>query len=170
MRGLITKIFLLTIAGIVSSAVQATDLKISGNVVASACTVDSGSVSQEIDFEQLRSTDLKQAGSSTAWKPFSVKLNSCPATTNVATVNFSGTAAADDATLFANSGTAKNIDVQLARDAERSVILSNGSSMAVTVDAQHNAVYYLAARLYTVTGDTVPGTFTSQVLMSFTYQ
>lgn len=57
------------VASSMSWAVQATNINIAGNVVASACNVDSGSVSQDVDFGQLRSTDLKEAGTATDWKP-----------------------------------------------------------------------------------------------------
>lgn len=161
---------LLIAIGLISCAVTATELNIKGIVVASPCTVDSASVSQDVDFQQLRSTDLKQAGTATEWQPFSVKLTRCPASTSKSTVIFSGTPSTNDATLFANSGTAQNIDVQLVQYDDKSLVLSNGSSMTVEVDASHNAVYHLAGRLYTVTGSTIPGTFNSEVLMSFTYQ
>ncbi|MGO4744699.1 fimbrial protein [Serratia quinivorans] len=173
MSKLITSTLLLVAAGMMSSAVQATDLDINGIIVASACTVDSASVNQNVDFGQMRATDLKVAGSAGDWKSFAVKLTHCPASTSKATVTFTGTPSVDDATLYANSSAAaaaQNVAVQMVQDADRSVVQGNGSKMTANVDAQHSAIYNLAARLYSVQGNAVAGTFTSVVLLNFTYQ
>lgn len=170
MRALIENVLLIIVAGTMSGAVQAVNLNIAGNVVASACNVASGSVNQDVDFGQLRSTDLKEAGTATGWEPFTVKLTHCPASTSKVTVTFSGAPSADDATLFANSGTAENVGVQLVQDANKAAVQGNGSSMTVNVDAQHEATYALAGRIYSVNGNTVAGTFSSVVVMNFTYQ
>lgn len=169
MSKLITSM-LLVAAGMMSSAVQAADLNINGTVVANPCMVDSASVNQDVDFGQLRATDLKEAGSASGWQQFTVKLTHCPVSTSKATVTFTGTPSTDDATLFANSSTAQNVAVQMVQDADRSVVQGNGSKMTANVDAQHSAIYNLAARLYSVQGNVVAGTFTSVVLLNFTYQ
>jgi len=156
-------------AGMGSSAVQATDLNMTGEVVASACQVDNSSASQDIDFGQLRSTDLKEAGSATEWAPFTLKLIRCPLTTQSAKITLTGTPSEDAPTLFANSETAKNIAAQIALNNDRSVIIGNGNSVTAMVDAQHSVVYNFAGRLYSVNGNTTSGTFSSVVQMSFTY-
>ncbi|MBL5863881.1 type 1 fimbrial protein [Serratia fonticola] len=164
------KWMLLTIAaGIMSSAVQATDLTINGRVVATPCTVDTASVSQDVDFGQVRLNEMRVAGNASDWQSFEIKLVNCPPSTTSATVTFSGTPATADATLYANTGTAVNAAVQLAQAANKTLVQGNGSSMTVAVDAQHNATYALAGRLM-VFGDTGPGTFSSVVQMNFTYQ
>lgn len=170
MNPLFKSTLLMIIVGLISHAVQATDLNISGTVVASPCTVDTASVSQEVDFGQLRSTDLKEAGTASVWQPFEVKLINCPQSTTTAKVTFSGIPAAEDATLYANTGTASNVAVQMAPNADKSQVLGNTSSMTVNIDAQHNATYALAGRLYSVNGNTGPGTFSGIVQMNFTYQ
>ncbi|MNC55857.1 hypothetical protein D3C75_1054140 [compost metagenome] len=53
MNKLMKRIVLVTLAGVMSTAVQAANLNIDGIVVASPCIVDTGSVSQEVDFRQL---------------------------------------------------------------------------------------------------------------------
>ncbi|MGL5389659.1 MAG: fimbrial protein [Serratia sp. (in: enterobacteria)] len=170
MSALMKNILLIIAVGSMSWAVQATNLNIAGNVVASACNVASSTISQDIDFGQLRSTDLKEAGTATDWKPFTVKLSHCPLSTSKVTVTFSGAPSADDAALFANSGTAENVAVQMVQDDNKAVIQGNGSSMTVKVDAQHEANYALAGRIYSVNGNAVAGTFSSVVVMNFTYQ
>ncbi|MEX2952251.1 fimbrial protein [Serratia fonticola] len=160
---------LIIVAGIMSSAVQATDLTINGKVVATPCTVDTASVSQDVDFGQVRLTEMRAAGNTSDWEAFQVKLVNCPQGTTSSTVTFSGTPAATDATLYANAGTAVNAAVQLAQAANTTLVQGDGSSMTVLVDAQHIATYALAGRLM-VFGDTGPGTFNSVVQMNFTYQ
>ncbi|HEN3580541.1 TPA: fimbrial protein [Yersinia enterocolitica] len=145
-------------------------VNITGKVKASPCTVDTNSVSQSVDFGQQRSTDLKEAGTATPWQSFQVNLTNCPAGTRTATVTFAGPVSADDATLYANTGEARNVAVQVAQNVNKGIIQGNGSTMSVDVDAQHKATYALAGRLYSVNGNTTPGTFSSVVQMNFTYQ
>lgn len=169
MNELRKRTLLIIVAGIMSSAVQATDLNINGIVVASPCTVDTASVSQDVDFGQVRLNEMRAAGNASDWQSFEVKLVNCPPSTTSATVTFSGTPATADATLYANAGTAVNAAVQLAQAANKTLVQGNGSSMTVSVDAQHNATYALAGRLM-IFSDTGPGTFSSIVQMAFTYQ
>ncbi|NTY86575.1 type 1 fimbrial protein [Serratia fonticola] len=156
---------------LVSGSCGAVDMTLGGKVIATPCLVDTGSVSQEVDFRQLRATDLKTAGSSSEWQPFEVKLKSCPLSTSKVTVTLSGNVISGDATLFANAGTAANVAVQIAEDANRSNLLPNGGAgMTVNVDAQRNATYALVGRMNSPTGNTGPGTINSVVQMNFTYQ
>ena len=159
----------LLIITLACSGVQATELNITGDVLASACIVESSSANQEIDFEQLRSTDLKEAGSNTDWKPFTIKLVNCPVTTRQATVMFTGNPDRDDPTLYANNGTAKNIAVQLVTEADKTAVKGDKSKLTVPVTAEHSALFSLAGRLYSVKGNASSGTFNSLVQLSFTY-
>ncbi|MGL5387206.1 MAG: fimbrial protein [Serratia sp. (in: enterobacteria)] len=169
MSELMKRMWFVIAVGMASSAVQATDLNLTGTVVATPCTVDTGSVSQDVDFGQLRATDLTTAGNASPWMPFEVKLVNCPVSTTSAKVTFSGTRVSTDATLFANAGSAINAAVQMAQAANKSLVQGDGSSMTVAVDALHKATYALAGRVIS-TGNTGPGTFRSVVQMSFTYQ
>jgi minor fimbrial subunit len=155
---------------LVSGSCGAVDMTLGGKVIATPCQVDTGSVSQDVDFRQLRAADLKTAGSSSAWQPFEVKLNSCPLSTSKVTVTLSGNSVSGDKTLFANAGTAKNVAVQIAQDANRSNLLPNGGGMTVNVGAQRNAIYALVGRMNSPTGNAGPGTINSVVQMNFTYQ
>lgn len=169
MSELMKRTQLILVAGIMSSAVQATDLTMSGLVKASPCVVDASSVSQDVDFGQVRLSEMRAAGNASEWKPFQVKLINCPTNTTTVTVTFSGTPASTDATLYANAGTAPDAAVQMAQAANKSLVQGTGSTMTVPVDALHNATYALAGRLI-VNNDTGPGTFSSVVQMGFTYQ
>lgn len=84
-------------------------------------------------------------------------------------VTFNGQPAAEDPTLYANTGTAANAAVQMARDTNKAQVQGNGSSMNVPVDAQRKATFLLAGRVI-VSDTTLPGTFNSLVQMNFTYR
>lgn len=169
MSDLMKKTLLIMAVGVLSSAVQATDLKISGMVVATPCTVDTSSVSQDVDFGQVRLSEMRVNGNASDWKPFVVKLVNCPQGTTAVTATFSGTPAIADATLYANTGTATNAAVQMVQDANKTLVQGDGTSMTVSVDALHNATYALAGRLINF-NDTSAGSFRSIVQMNFTYQ
>ncbi|CAI1072564.1 putative fimbrial protein SthD [Serratia quinivorans] len=163
---------LLAFGSLMSFNAMASEINISGRVIASPCRVDSGSVSQTIEFDQLRSTDLKTAGTASNWKNVAVKLINCPVSTRQVTVTFDGTKSADDASLYANqqAGGASNIALQVAQQADTAKVQGPGSSMTAAVDTLHNATFLLAGRLYSPGGNTMPGKFSSMVLMSMTYQ
>ncbi|WP_260515791.1 fimbrial protein [Serratia fonticola] len=169
MSELMKRTLLLMAAGMMSYTVQATDLNISGVVLAAPCTVETGSVSQDVDFGQVRLSEMSANGNASEWQPFMVKLVSCPQGTTSVTATFSGTPSAADATLYANVGTASNAAVQMVQAANKTVVQSDGSSMTVPVDAQLNATYALAGRLIRF-DDTSAGSFRSVVQMNFTYQ
>lgn len=145
------------------------NINITGNVVASPCAVDTSSVSQDVDFGQVRLTEMRAAGNASDWKPFQVKLINCPQGTSSVTATFSGIPATADATLYANAGSAANAAVQLAQATNKTLVQGDGSSMTVSVDAQHNAIYDLAGRLISF-ADTTSGSFSSVVQINFTYQ
>lgn len=160
----------LLLAGLLSTGSHATEILISGVVVATSCEVDSSSVSQTVDFKQVRRSILFKPGGATDWKPFKVKLINCPATVSSATAKFTGTPSIDDSSLFANAGTANNVAVQIASDADKTQTLGPDSTMTVNVDAENNAIYALVGRLYSSKGGVSSGTFSSVVEMDFSYQ
>lgn len=163
-------VLLLSGVGIYQTHADPIQVNITGKVKSSPCTVDTASVNQTVDFGQIQNSNLQTAGEVSDWQPFEVKLVNCPTSTTAATVTFTGTPSTEDATLYANAGTATNVAVQMAQDNDRTQIQGNGSSMATTIDAQSNAIYNLAARLKTPTGNASAGTISSVVLMTFTYQ
>ena len=158
------------LAALLSLSVQAADINIDGTVVASPCTVDTASVSQDVNFGRVRRADLMVAGASSEWQPFEVTLKNCPASTTSATVAFNGTPFVGDSTLYANAGTAARVAIQMAQAANKTQVQGTGSSMTVNVDAQHNATYALAGRLISPAGNTGAGSVNSVVQMNFTYQ
>ncbi|WP_336220216.1 fimbrial protein [Citrobacter amalonaticus] len=154
------------------SAAYAADpvtLYIMGNVVASPCQISSDSVTKSVDLGQnLQASDLSTAGSSTAWVNFNINLTSCPAGTTKATMTMHGSADTNNpADMYASTGTANNIAVQL--QSQAGDLLGDGKS--ITGNIANNAYSYaLRARAYTKNGGVTPGTIISTVTATFVYQ
>lgn len=150
---------------------QATDLNISGTVVAAACTVDAGSKNQTVTFEQARAADYTRAGATGEWQDFSLTLSSCPTSTTQVTATFNGDTDHDDPTKFANSqGDATGMAMQI-MTRDHATEISPAGTLAVNVDgATRKAQFPLSARLYTPTGAVRAGEFNTTVQFTFTYQ
>nr|WP_238485709.1 fimbrial protein [Rahnella ecdela] len=157
-----------------SIQVRATDvvnINVTGNIVAAPCSVDTGSVSQTINFGQLLGTDLRTAGAASDWKSFQVRLNNCPAATVSATAAFSGAVYPGDPTLYLNNGSAANVAIQVVDDATKTSVKNSGSTMTVGIDpAQHNAIFALAGRIIAPAGSAGSGDINGVMQMTFTYQ
>ncbi|MCS3406718.1 fimbrial protein [Serratia sp. AKBS12] len=168
----LTTALLLVLGNLLSFATVASEINITGKVIASPCQMDSGSVSQTIDFEKLRSTDLKNAGTASDWKNVAVKLVNCPPSTRQVSVTFDGSKAAADSSLYANqlADGATGIALQVAQQADTGKVQGPGSTMTAAVDGLRNATFLLAGRLYSPGGSTSAGKFSSTVLMTMTYQ
>ncbi|WP_407438867.1 fimbrial protein [Lelliottia sp.] len=163
-------IFMLPLLSIVAIA-NATDLNISGKVVASPCTVDTASVSKEVELPRLQAHSLADAGTGGEWVDFNLDLNNCPVSTSQATATFSGTPDANDSTAYKNTGTASNVALQLSAKDDADTLYANGSNMKADINSStHSATFPLSARMYSPTGGVTQGTFISVVNISFTYQ
>ena len=151
--------------------VQATDINLSGTVVASACIVDTGTIDQTVTFEQARAVDYPRIGDTSEWQDFELTLSACPLSTTRVTALFSGDADSDDASKFANSqGSASGMALQITtRDHQTEI--SPEQTLAVSVDrTTRRAIFPLSARMYTPTGQVTAGEFKSIVQLTFTYQ
>ncbi|QBH97632.1 type 1 fimbrial protein [Limnobaculum zhutongyuii] len=150
--------------------VHAADVNISGKVIAAACTVSPILIAgQEVSLGNMGRSLFQNANDTGTWISFSLDLTNCPAGTTKSTVTFNGTPDSTDNTLFANTEPAGSAASHMAKDADRSVVLSNNSTMTVNVDAG-TVTFPLAARLYTPLGAAEPGQVSSSVLVNFTYQ
>ncbi|MFA3778401.1 fimbrial protein [Yersinia sp. 1652 StPb PI] len=162
---------ILLISGILSSECMAaaSDLSISGNVVASPCVIDVDSANQTIDFGQSRSGDFVTAGQGGEWKPFSIMLTECPLTTRHVMVSLTGTSNPDDDTLYINTGSAPHVGIQIA-EGQTQQILRPGSQVTVAVDSISKKVTIpLVSRLYS-TGQISAGSVRGALQLNFTYQ
>lgn len=156
---------------------QAADVAVEGKVITSSCTVSLPLVSgQQVNLGTLLGrTQFQLPGKTGDWESFNLNLTNCPPGTSKATVTFTGTPDGTNATLFANTEpaatAAPNMAVQMALNADRNQVLSNGDSMTVNINTTNNtATFPLAARLYTPLGGVQAGKVSSSVLVNFTYQ
>lgn len=115
-------------------SVQATDINLSGIVIASACIVDTGTKEQTVTFQQARAVDYLKVGDTSEWQDFELTLSSCPPSTTQVTALFSGDADTDDATKFANSqGSATGMALEImTRDHQTEI--SPADTLAVKVN------------------------------------
>ncbi|WP_035891522.1 fimbrial protein [Siccibacter colletis] len=154
----------------ISNAVDST-MTFTASVVASPCTVSSESITKTIaldDGNGLQTKDLQSAGATSKWVDFNISLTDCPAGTSRVTATFNGTEDSDDPAYYKNSGTAKNIAVQLDSKGG-ALILSNGKSYIVDITTGATEIP-LSARTITTNGGVTPGTVQTVVTANLTYQ
>ncbi|MHA7845543.1 fimbrial protein [Serratia sp. D1N4] len=155
----------------VSYSALAVDLKITGTVKASPCTVvaDSGNnINVDLGTDIQATTLTAQKGS--PWKPVVVRLKDCPTTTTSITAAFSGTQADEETGLYKNAGDADKVQIEL-QDVATGVRKGNGSTLvAPVVLATNDATFNLQARAYSSTGGAAPGSVIGTVQVAFTYQ
>ena len=148
-------------------------LNITGKVVASPCEVSTDSVSMDIDLgggKDLQTADLNAAGSSSAWIPFKVSLENCPAGTSSVTATFHGTSdAGDPETLYSNTGTATNVAVQLEGKSEEPYGDGKTSKIIIADAVDGKPTWDLQTRAFSKAGGVTPGTISSIITMSFSY-
>ncbi|AVR02413.1 fimbrial protein [Pluralibacter gergoviae] len=160
-------------AGLLSSVAMAatSDFNITGTVIAFPCEVDPDSVSQTVDMGHVSTSGLASPNSGHTWKKFDIKVINCPKIPGgKLTAKFQGTPAGDANTLYANTGSAKNVAIQMAQNANPDAIQGNGSTMTVDVSDDGSAMFAMRARLYSEKGGATQGTIESQVQFNFTYQ
>lgn len=152
-----------------SLAGDTVNLNVTGNVVASPCQVSYDSLNKTVDLGQnIQSSDLRTAGASTTWVNFNINIDSCPTGTTKATMTMHGAAdTSDPASLYTNTGTAANVAVQVQMLSGEAM----GDGKSYTGNIVSNAyTYKMQARAYTAAGNVTPGTISSVITATFTYQ
>lgn len=162
---------ILACGGLFSASSSALTIDITGTVVASPCTVNGGDESLDVNLgNNIEADEMSSPGNATNWKNFSLKLTNCPPSTTSFSVAFAGTADSDDASFYANTGTATNLKLALTSQ-DGSTVFNNGSSLEnVLIDTSTNA-YSLDLRTRAESkGLVMPGTIKGQIQATFTYQ
>ncbi|EBD5744686.1 type 1 fimbrial protein [Salmonella enterica] len=150
---------------------SAADIQLSGTVVASACTIDTGTRDQTVTFKQAIAANYDKVGDTSEWQDLELTLSNCPASTTQVIALFSGDADDDDITKFANTqGSASGMALQI-MTRDHLTEISPADELAVNVDIDsHRATFPLSARMYTPTGNVTAGEFNTIVQLTFTYQ
>lgn len=175
MKGLIkSSATLLVVAGVgLSHNVFSADtqIKITGNVVASECeTTVEGNSGTVIDLGQIQATALLNAGDKTPAVPFKINFKNCPVTTTGYIATFKGTAESGT-TDFVNEGTAKKVQVRVTNTDNKDVsVLENGGLYTAPKSLSGSGVLNLKAQAVTAQGQTTPGSIqaTIQLNVQFT--
>ncbi|WP_039029621.1 fimbrial protein [Leclercia adecarboxylata] len=154
-----------------SAAVQAdSSISVSGNVVASPCTVDTDTVNKTVELGTLQRIDLRNAGEGGEWQDFDLLLTNCPTGTTKVTAHLSGTVDTQDATAWKNSGTSTNMALRIA-SRDHVTAYASGDSLEQTVNVSNrSASFPLSARMFTPQGSATAGTFQSVMNVDFTWQ
>jgi minor fimbrial subunit len=145
-------------------AAQTAEIKWTGSVVANTCLVNEPS--KTVDFGLVQPSSLAEAGSASEWKSFELGLNSCPEALTTVHATFAGTADAD-ATLYANTGDAANVAIELQDSTGANA--GNGAVLDKAI-AEGNAVYALQARVKSTNGGATAGSINGVVNVNFTYE
>lgn len=160
-------------AACLGPAVHAADstITVTGTVYAEPCTVASGSASISIDLGRVPTKNLQTAGSSTDWSAVKkIVLTSCPAGTKSAIAAFSGTADPNQTDTFKNTGTAQNVSVWLASDSGGAYTTIKAGDTRTATIANSGAEFAIKARLYSKSGGVTPGSVSSTISVTLSYQ
>ena len=142
-------------------------INITGTVVASPCTAEA---EKNINLGDIDASKLATTGTTSPLVSFSISLTDCPATTTSAIATFSGTASNTD--YYANTGTAKNVDVELMTSYSSSN-MGNGKTMNTGIDATtHAGTFNLKTRVRNDgKGSAVtPGSVSAAIQVSIEYK
>lgn len=157
-------------AGMTVAQADPVNITITGNVVASPCTVDTANSNLTVDLGTIQATDLAAPASGSTFIPFVIKLKDCPASTTKATITFSGTpdAAKPDST-YANSASSPAANTSVELQGSGGDLFGNGKSYTGTIFADHTYTYNLKTRAYSAAGSAMPGNISAVVQANFTY-
>jgi len=155
-----------------TQAANDVNINITGKVIASPCTtINGGSANLSVPVgDNIQAASLASPNSGTPMVKFDLPLTVCPLGTENVKATFSGTADAEDATLWKNvaANAATNTAVELS-DQSDSTILSNGSTLDAPIIGGA-ATYKLQARAVSKTGAVIPGDISSTIVVAFEYQ
>ncbi|HDR2350171.1 TPA: type 1 fimbrial protein [Enterobacter asburiae] len=158
--------FIFCVTAQASDPVQIT---VTGNIVASPCTVSTANGSQTVNLgDDLQSADLQKAGSATPWKNFVIQLDNCPDGTTTVDATFHGTPDESLPEYYKNLGNAKNLAIQL--DTSGGAFMLN-DGFVLSYKVVHGSVTYnIAARAYSEKGGVTPGSISSVITIDFAYR
>ena len=137
-------------------------------VTDTTCSFDSGS--QVVTLEPMSVNHFTSSSTPYNTKNFTVSVT-CGADTTSVKVRPGGTSASSGSAYYANTGTATNVAVHLARDNGTTLSLNNSSSNYVTLTPVSGKASYTFQASYVkpAVGSVTPGTVSSQITMNFDY-
>lgn len=146
------------------------NLKVTGKVVAGACTVRPNDVIKNIDLGNNLAAK-SAVGSMSATQRFTIVLINCPPGLTTATATFSGKPAAIQPDyIYENTATdspAKNVGIVLQK-MNGIAGLGNGQTYSLAVKSGTSATYTLETYAYSL-GNATPGNISASVVMTLAY-
>jgi len=169
----VTILTTLALMGIISAAnAQAADttINITATVTAASCTTKAPT-SIPIDFS-LNAADVATANANSDWSSeATISLSGCPATTKSVDAVFSGTAVAGDSDGYqmkdSSNAAVTTGSIQLAKS---DATLITSAKNTYTVNTVNNAAEFkVKARMHSISGNIMPGVYTTAVDVTFAY-
>lgn len=126
-----------------------TTLAVSGNVIASGCDVDTGSINQKVKIGTFSGKDFPTVGSASAFKAMNINLSNCYEKLSTIQVKFSGVSDADNPTLLAISDTggggtlATGVGVELLDNGGKTIPFNADAPQTFELDAGNNTLSFL---------------------------
>lgn len=153
------------------SASADTQLNITGTIKASPCKIDVPAGGVNVDLGQsIMAATLSEAKSATDWKPISIVLSECPATTSKVTMTLNGTADTTETEMYKNTGSAEQVQIQLQSTTGSKALGNNASMVQDIASASKGTTFNMQARAYSSQGNATPGTINGVVQLTFAYQ
>ena len=159
------------LAALCTQSAMAADssLNISGNVVASPCTVDAASKNLSINLGDVQASTLAAANVGSPWVDGTINLTNCPSTTSQVTATFTGTADTNAAFAYKNTGAGSSQASIHIMNKDLSADLKNGATLTQAVTSGAAALPF-KARMYTSKGGVTPGVVSAAISVNFTYK
>ena len=145
-------------------------INFTGEIVAGACGIDSGSVNQTVNLGKVPTNVFKQAGDKSTPTNFDIKLTDCDTSiAQNAYFTFTGTSSAGQPKLLATIGSATNVGIRL--QAASGEYLDNGAEQKAPTLLQNGTNIARFAAMYEATAAGVtPGTADGVANFTVRYQ
>ncbi len=143
------------------------NINIHGYITALPCVIEKSS--QLIELGRFNSWNYRDTPS-TPWKDFTIKFNNCPVNTKNIKLSFMGNPDPFYGDYFLNTGTARNVALNLATQNEKTLI-KNGSQLTYSIDDISRATEVpLSARIMSYGDGMEAGSFKSYIQFDILYQ
>ncbi|WP_396330453.1 fimbrial protein [Burkholderia anthina] len=145
-------------------------INFTGEIVAGACGIDSGSVNQTVQLGKVPTHTFTKAGDKSEAVPFDIKLTNCDTSiSDKAKFTFTGTSNATQPKLLATIGSATNVGIRLQSASGED--LDNGVEQAgATQLSNGDNVVRFAARYEATAAGVTPGTADGVANFTVSYQ
>lgn len=163
-------LFGLGLIGLLSSPLTQADsvaVNITGNVIASSCTVKGGN-SLSVVLPDIEVLKLAKKGDASPFKNFDLELEGCSAGISKVTATYGGTVAPLSVNSFLNTGTAAQVVLYML-DSAGSEIAPNTTRQVAVDSVARTAKFSQKIQIYAM-GASTPGTVSGNIVVSFTYQ